>query len=183
MRNRRLEWILVISIRICSFYYDCFALLSLRDKLGFVSWSYWTRFIFILRKLLLSFFFYQSLWLSLSSKLSFWLFFKFSRKFSWLRTGFKGMTMFPLRRLIFKPFRFLIRLIWFILVLIINFLKFIDFKYFVCTYNSMKDIFSLFIRNSKRGSSFLSGWYFNANYRKAFLISLLFAVIFTPRIS
>lgn len=157
--------------------------LSLRDKLGFVSWSNWTGFIFIVRKLLLSFLFYRRLWLSLSSKLSLRLFFKFFTKISWLRTGFKGMTMFLLRRLIFKPFRFLIHLIWFILVLIINFLKFIVFKYFVCTYNSMKDIFSLFIRYSKRGSSFLSGWYFNANYRKAFLISLLFAVLFTPRTS
>ena len=152
-----------------------------RNELGFVCWSHWTWFILFFEKLLLSFLFHRRLWLSFSSKLSFWLFFEFSIESRRLRTIFKSIALFLMRwKWIFKPFRFLIHL-RFISILIIDFLKIIVFKYFVCTYNFMKDIFSLFIRNSKLGSSFLSGWYLNAIYRKAFLIYFLFAVIFTPK--
>ena len=135
-------------------------------------------------KLLFSFLFYWRLRLSFSLKLSFKLFLKFSIKRWLLRTRLKGMIMLFLGwKSTFKYFRLLISLFWFIYLLVILFLSAIVLKYLVSIHNFMKDIFGLFISNSKRGSSFLSGWYFNAISRKAFLISFLFAFLLTPRTS
>ncbi len=154
----------------------------LGDVLLFISWSLWAIFFLIFIKLLFSFLFYWRLWFSFPSKLSFKLFLRISLKIRWFRICLKTTAMFLRWKLLFKYLR-LLRLIGFISFLIILFLEVIIFKYLVSTHNFMKDIFSLFIRYWKRGSSFLSGWYCKAISRNAFLISFLFAPLLIPRTS